>query len=59
MVEILSFLKYYSLVDCLFLKMKNECNFAVEMLDNSNMNSFPCLFLTKVSFLQQFDHYIK
>lgn len=39
--------------------MKNECNFAVEMLDNSNMNSFPCLFLTKASFLQQFDHYIK
>lgn len=42
-----------------FLQIKNECIFAVEMLDNSNMNSFPCLFLTKANFLQQFDHYIK
>lgn len=41
-----------------YIHIKNECNFAVEMLDNSNMNSFPCLFLTKASFLQQFDHLI-
>ncbi|VVC45437.1 Hypothetical protein CINCED_3A008556 [Cinara cedri] len=41
-----------------YIHIKNECNFAVEMLDNSKMNSFSCLFLTKASFLQQFDHYI-
>lgn len=41
-----------------YIHIKNECNFAVEMLDNSNMNSFPCLFLTKASFIQQFDHLI-
>lgn len=43
----------------IFLQIKNECCRAVEMLDNSNMNSFPCLFLTKASFLLQFDHFIK
>ncbi|XP_050422991.1 nucleolar protein 6 [Adelges cooleyi] len=41
-----------------YIYIKNECNYAVEMLDNANMNSFPYLFLTKASFFQRFDHYI-
>ncbi|XP_050522298.1 nucleolar protein 6 [Daktulosphaira vitifoliae] len=41
-----------------YIHIKNQSNYAVEMLDNPKINSFPFLFLNKVSFFERFDQFI-
>lgn len=51
--NILSFLS----VD-LYKRIRQDCLNAIQVLDNKSINSFQLLFLTKVSYFVQYDHFV-